>query len=211
VYPLPDALSFVDGATVEPLTVGLQAAAQGNVGPESRVAIFGAGMIGLVCLEAALARGATHVWAVDVIERRLGLAKELGATALNPRHDDVVQELKRQTGAGPDVIIEATGAPAAITAGLKSAAKGATFVGVGLTEEPTVALDYTSLVRSGIRVETVFRYANQFPLGLDLSVNRHDRLARFVTDRLPFAKTADAFALAHERREHTIKVIVEFP
>jgi L-iditol 2-dehydrogenase len=211
VYPLPDALSFADGAAVEPLVVGLQAVAQGGVGPESRVAIFGAGMIGLVTLEAALARGAAHVWVVDVVERRLGLAKELGATVVNARHENVVQELRRQTGGGPDVVIEATGAPAAIRAAFQSAARGATLVAVGFTEEPTVALDYTAIVRSGVRVETLFRYANQFPLALDVAVRRRERLAKFVTDCLPFAATAEAFALAHERREGTIKVMVEFP
>jgi len=211
VYPLPDALDFAAGATVEPLVVGLQASAQGGVNPESRVAIFGAGMIGLVCLEASLARGAKHIWVIDVVERRLGLAKELGATVINARQQDVVQELRRQTGAGPDVILEATGAPPAITTAFKAAAKGATYVAVGFIEDSTMPLDYTSIVRSGVRIETVFRYANQFPLALDVAVQRHERLARFVTDRLPFARSADAFAVAHARGENTIKVLVEFP
>ena len=211
LYPLPDALSFAAGAAVEPLVVGLQAVAQGGVGPESRVAIFGAGMIGLVTLEAALSRGAAHIWVVDVVEQRLGLSKALGATVLNARHEDVVQELRRQTAGGPDVVIEATGAPAAITAAFKSAARGATIVAVGFTEQPTVALDYTAIVRSGVRIETLFRYANQFPLALDLAVRRRERLAKFVTDCLPFPRTAEAFAVAHERRESTIKVMVEFP
>jgi threonine dehydrogenase-like Zn-dependent dehydrogenase len=211
VYPLPDALSFADGATVEPLVVGLQAAAQGGVGPGSKVAIFGAGMIGLVILEAALARGASHIWVVDVVERRLGLAKEMGATVVNSRHEDAVQALRRQTGGGPDVVIEATGAIPAITAAFEAAARAATFVAVGFIEQPTIALDYTSIIRAGIRIETVFRYANQFPLALDLAVRRRERVARLFTDRLSFAQTAEAFAIAHARNEGTIKVMIEFP
>ena len=109
------------------------------------------------------------------------------------------------------MVIEATGAPAAITAAFKSAAKGATIVAVGFTDEPTVALEYTSIVRSGVRIETLFRCANRFPLALDLAVRRRERLAKFVTDCLPFTEAAEAFALAHERREDTIKVMVEFP
>ncbi len=209
VYPIPDALSFTAGATVEPLVVGLQAAAQGRVGPESQVAIFGAGMIGLVCLEAALSHGAEHIWVIDVMEKRLALAKELGAQVINARGADVVQELKRVTGGGPDVIMEATGAPPAITSAFKAAAKGATFVAVGFIEDQTMALDYTAIVRSGVRIETLFRYANLFPLAIDISVRRKDRLARFVTDRFPLEKAADAFATAHARGENTIKVMVE--
>jgi L-iditol 2-dehydrogenase len=211
VYPLPDALSYAEGAAVEPLVVGLQAVEQGRVGPETSVAIFGAGMIGLVTLEAALARGAGRIYIVDVVERRLRLAEALGAVAINARSVDAVQEIRRQTGGGADVVIEATGAPPAIGAAFKAAARGATIVAVGFTEEPTVALDYTSIIRSGVRIETLFRYANQFPLALDLAVRRRERLARFVTDRLPFAETPAAFALAHERRAETIKVVVEMP
>jgi len=142
--------------------------------------------------------------------RRLGLAKELGAAAVGARHEDVVQDLRRQTGGGPDVLIEATGPPAAITAAFKAAARGVTFVAVGFTEEPTIALDCTAIVRSGVRIETLFRYAKQLPLALDVAVRRRERLAQFVTDRAPFAQTAETFAVAHERREGTIKVMVEF-
>lgn len=209
VYPMPDALDFPAGAAVEPLVVGLQAAAQGRVGPESMVAIFGAGMIGLVCLEAALTHGAEHVWVIDVMEKRLALAKALGAQVINARGTDVVQELKRVTGGGPDVILEATGAPAAITSAFKAATKGATYVAVGYVEAPTLAIDYTGIVRSGVRIETLFRYANLFPLALDVAVRRRERLARLVTDQFPLEKAADAFATAHARGESTIKVVVE--
>jgi threonine dehydrogenase-like Zn-dependent dehydrogenase len=211
VYPLPEVLDFAAGACVEPLVVGLQAAMQGGVGPQSQVAIFGAGMIGLVSLEAAQARGAAHIWVVDIVERRLDLAKALGATVINARQEDVVCALREQTGSGPDVVVEATGSPTAIRTAFQAAARGATLVAVGYPEEPTVGLDYTAMVRSGISVQTVFRYVNQFPVALDVAVRRRDRLAQFVTDRLPFTQTAEAFALAHERRESTLKVVVEFP
>ena len=78
-------------------------------------------------------RGATHVWVVDVVERRLTLAKALGATVVNAREEDVVQALRRYTGGGPDVVIEATGAPAAIATAFRSAARGATVVAAGVT------------------------------------------------------------------------------
>ena len=67
----------------------------------------------------------------------------------------------------------------------------------------------TAIVRAGLRIETVFRYANLFPLSIDLSVQRRERLARFVTDRFPLEKAADAFATAHARGANTIKVMVE--
>ncbi|MHB1416110.1 MAG: alcohol dehydrogenase catalytic domain-containing protein [Chloroflexota bacterium] len=80
IFRLPDSLGYVEGALIEPWTVALQAAQQGTVGPGQVVAVFGCGPIGLLCLQAAAVRGAASIVAVDLEERRLRLAAELGST-----------------------------------------------------------------------------------------------------------------------------------
>ena len=79
-HPVPDALSDDAAALLEPLSVGLWACRKGGVGAGSRVLVTGAGPVGLVAMQAALALGAASVAVTDVNPHRLALARELGAT-----------------------------------------------------------------------------------------------------------------------------------
>src|SRR5260221_572799 len=79
-YPVPDSLSDDAAALVEPLSVGVWACRKARAGPGSRVLVAGAGPIGLMCLQAAKAFGATYVAVTDVNPGRLGVARELGAS-----------------------------------------------------------------------------------------------------------------------------------
>ncbi len=212
IFPLPDNLSFVEGAAIEPFVVGLQTAEQGKVDPRKSVAIYGAGPIGLMCLQASLVRGATQIHVVDPLDSRLRLAKKLGATtALNASSVDAAAEIRKLTGGGgADVVIEATGHPEGITQAFRSAVKGATVVLVGIAEAPTVALEYTNIVRSGLSIETVFRYVNNFPPALDLASQGRVSLAPVVTHTFPFDETAAAFVMAG-RKDEAVKVVIAIP
>src|SRR6266704_353164 len=112
-YPVPDSLSDDAAALVEPLSVGVWACRKARVGPGSRVLVVGAGPIGLVCLQAARACGATYVAVTDVNPRRLELARELGASeVVNVREMSLADAVIE-----PDVLLECSGNPAAIGAG----------------------------------------------------------------------------------------------
>src|SRR3712207_6907322 len=79
-HPVPDTISDDAAALLEPLSVGIWACRKGQVTAGSRVLVTGAGPIGLVAVQAALAFGATEVAVSDVNPTRLALARELGAT-----------------------------------------------------------------------------------------------------------------------------------
>ena len=101
-FKLPDNISTKEGALVEPLSVGMHAANQGNVQLGDSVVILGAGCIGLVTLLACKAHGATDITVVDVIPKRLDYAMKLGATrVINGKEVDAIEEVKKITnGAG---------------------------------------------------------------------------------------------------------------
>lgn len=80
VYLLPESLTLQDGALVEPMAVAVQAVKEADMQFGDTVAVFGAGPIGLVTILAAKAAGATRIIALDLSEKRLEKAKELGAT-----------------------------------------------------------------------------------------------------------------------------------
>ena len=106
-HPVPDALGDDAAALLEPLSVGLWACRKGEVGAGSRVLVTGAGPVGLVAMQAALALGAASVVVTDVNPHRLALARELGATEVL----DGPPTLVSASGLAVDVLLECSGHP----------------------------------------------------------------------------------------------------
>ncbi|GHV32078.1 sorbitol dehydrogenase [Bacteroidia bacterium] len=108
-----DEISTRDFALVEPMSVGFHAVSRGAVNDLDTVMVIGCGMIGIGAIARAVLRGA-EVIAVDMDDEKLELAKRLGAKyTINSKTEDVHQRLTEITnGSGPDVVIEAVGAPA---------------------------------------------------------------------------------------------------
>ena len=153
-FKLPDNVSTLEGALVEPLSVGLHAAMQGGAHIGQTAVVTGAGCIGLVSLLALKAMGVSRVIVVDVIEKRLQKAKELGADyVINGKEQDTVAEIKRLTeGKGCDLSIETAGTQITASQLIQASKKGATivFVGYSASGEMTLpigmALDRKSVV-----------------------------------------------------------------
>jgi L-iditol 2-dehydrogenase len=122
-HPVPDALSDDAAALLEPLSVGLWACRRGAVGAGSRVLVTGAGPVGLVAAQSALALGAASVIVTDVNEHRLTMAEELGATGAV----DVSSTPVSESGLEVDVLLECSGHPAATADALRVVARPATW------------------------------------------------------------------------------------
>ena len=133
-FKLPENVTTKEGALVEPLSVGIHAARQGNVSLGDRVVILGAGCIGLVTMLACKAFGATDLIVVDVIPKRLELAKEIGAThVINAAECDVLKEIDAITdGMGCDIVIETAGTKITYSQTSYIVRRGGTIVLVGL-------------------------------------------------------------------------------
>lgn len=110
-FKLPENVSTMEGALVEPLAVGLHATDRGGVKLGDTVVILGSGCIGLVTLLSAKAKGASNIIIVDVLENRLKMAEKLGATStVNAREDDTIKRIMELTeNTGADVVIETAG------------------------------------------------------------------------------------------------------
>jgi L-iditol 2-dehydrogenase len=123
-FALPDALSDEAGALMEPLSVGIWACRKAGVSAGDRVLITGAGPIGLLAMQVALAFGATQVEISDVSEPRLELARRTGATRALRAGADEPREA--------DALIECSGNGAALAAGVKALRPAGTAVIVGM-------------------------------------------------------------------------------
>ena len=187
VYPIPGRLTDDEAALIEPLSVGVWACRKAQISPGMRVLITGAGPIGVLTMQVARAVGADHVTVSDVDVDRLELAGMLGADALlDARTSD-------PEPASVDALIECSGAPKALRAGieaLKPAGRGV-LVGMG---EPEITLPLATMQLRELTLSGSFRYANTYPAAIALAASGRVRLQEIIGAHYPLELTGEALA-----------------
>lgn len=170
---LPDEISYAAGAVITDM-VGTQYHTQKRLGVSGTdtLAVFGFGPMGAAGVLVGKARGA-RVVAVDILDSRLEMAKELGADEIiNSNEEDPVERLRNQTrGMGVDVAIDCSGAPPAQNAALDATRKMGAVAFVGESSSTTINPS-DQMIRKLLRVIGAW----YFPLG------EFEEIARFVVD-----------------------------
>ena len=210
VYPMPDKMTYEEGAMIEPLAVGLMATKRGKVSVHDSVAIFGAGPIGLLSLQAARSHGVIETFVVDIIDYRLDYALKLGAgTVINASKEDAAETIMKKTrGRGVDVVIEASGAPEAVKQALDVVKPGGriVFVGYPPTEVP-ISID--KILIKELDILGVHRYANVFPTAIKLVSSGKIDVKSLVTHVFPLERILDGFKVHIDKIGNPIKVQIE--
>src|SRR6266702_1620717 len=153
VYRLPDSLSFSEAAMLEAVAVAVHAVSLAQISPGSNALVVGAGMIGLLVLQALRVAGCSRIYVADLDRSRLKLAQDVGATATLSAEADLVAEIMQLTGGtGVDVAVEAVGRSETVKASIESVRKGGTVVLVG-NISPEVALPLQKVVTWQIRLQ----------------------------------------------------------
>ncbi len=169
VWPLPDKMTYTQGALVEPLMVSLHAIKRSHAQLGDTVTIVGCGTIGLMALLCAKAAG-VRVLAVDVISDKLDLARRLGADeVINGRESDSVEAVKQATnGLGSDIVIESAGSPGAVELALDMVRQAGRIVLVGLMNKPAQLLPI-AVARREVEILGSFIYhAGEFASAIHL-------------------------------------------
>lgn len=164
-FPLPESVSTLEGALIEPLAVGFHAASQGGAKEGRTALVYGAGCIGLCCMMALRAAGVKEIVIVDVLPARLEKARELGCPeTVNAADHDAVEQLSRLFGGkGYDLIIETAGTEATTRQAIEIARKGADIVLVGYTKSGEVTLPMSKALDKELTLHTTFRYRYMYP------------------------------------------------
>jgi len=133
LLPLPERVSPLEGALVEPLANGVHVWSMLAAKFPETVVVVGCGTIGLLALQVARAGGALRLVAVDISDTRLNMAQAVGAEPLfNPTRDAVVNEIRAFTrGRGADVVIDAAGSPATRRLAVEAVRAGGEVVWIG--------------------------------------------------------------------------------
>ena len=215
-FKLPDNISTKEGALVEPLAVGLEAATVGGVKLGGSVVILGAGCIGLVSLLASKALGASDVTVADIIDLRLEKATELGAgRVINSAKQDIVKELmsvgsRRGGNSGYDVVMETAGAVLTTQQAPELVKRGGTIVLVGMPPKDMFEFNFASLMGRVAEMKTIFRYKNQYPVAINALASGAIDVSRIVTHEYAFEDIAEAFRVNIEERSSVVKIVIRF-
>ncbi|MFP4894139.1 NAD(P)-dependent alcohol dehydrogenase [Paraburkholderia sp. EG304] len=209
-YRLPDNVSFAQGAIVEPLSIGLQAATKAAMKPGDVAVVIGAGTIGAMTALAALAGGASRVILADVVKEKLRhFAGNPAVTTANAAEQSLVDVVRRVTEDwGADVVFEASGNAKVFETLLDLVCPGGCAVLVGMPPGP-VALDVVAMQAKEIRLESVFRYANIFPRALALISSGMIDVDPFISRKFAFSEGIKAFEEAAAGRPEDVKIQIE--
>jgi L-iditol 2-dehydrogenase len=165
LHRIPEELSFVQGAFVEPFSVAYNAAvAADGIDASDNVAVIGGGPIGLLCTMAAATMGGS-VTLIEPQAHRRTLGLEIGANqAIDPSAGSLSEQVAEITGGrGFDVVIEAAGVPAAMASAFPIAALGARVVLVGIDVGGTTPVEIGMVQSKALRVHGIIGSAGLWP------------------------------------------------
>ncbi len=209
VHRLPEKLSFAEAAMLEATAVAVHAVALSKISAGDQALVLGAGMIGLLTLQALRAAGCASVIVADVDASRLKLAEEVGATAtVCASGEELIAEIMQRTnGAGVDVAIEAVGIDATVRAAVEAVRKGGTVTLVG-NISPTVTLPLQRAVTRQIRLQGSCASAGEYPQAIAWMSSGKIRVKPLITAIAPLEEGPQWFARLHAREANLMKVVL---
>ncbi|QKE73448.1 2,3-butanediol dehydrogenase [Arthrobacter citreus] len=169
VYKIPDTMNFEQAALVEPVAVVTQAIRSSQYKFGDAVAVFGAGPIGLLLIQALKAAGASKIIAVEVSDHRREVALKSGAThTINPIESNPVETIFGVTnGKGVDVSFECAGVQPTFEAALNSVKFNGELKIISLWEKP-VSFNPNVAMMTNKRISTTMTYSNIYPEVIEL-------------------------------------------
>lgn len=211
-YKLPANVSFAEGAMVEPFAVGLQAATRARITPGDVAVVIGCGPIGIMTALAALAGGCSRVYISDLSAPKLAIAGQYpGVHPVNITERPLAEVIAEETeGWGADVVFEASGSPRAYEGIFDIVRPGGTLVLIGMPVE-TTKFDVAAAIIKEARIETVFRYANNFDRAVNLIASGKVDLKPLISETFDFARSIEAFDRAAKGLPTDVKLQIVMP
>jgi L-iditol 2-dehydrogenase len=209
VYKIPDNLAFDHAAMIEPVSVAVHAVNRTPVQLGDTAVVVGAGMIGLLTVQALRTAGCGRIVSVDLEDDRLELARKLGADmTFNSRTADVPAMLREITeGRGADIAMEAVGADATVKMSIDCVRKGGVVTLIG-NITPTVNFGLQAVVTREISVLGSCASSNDYPSCLELMGRGAIQVAPIISATVPLERGPEMFDRLYNREPNLTKVIL---
>ncbi len=210
LYRLPDSLPFEHAAMVEPVSIAFHARRRSGLAPGDRAVVLGAGLIGLLLVQALRLAGCSQIVAVDLSPGRLALAKKFGAAAtVDSAQPDALRKIIDLTdGRGADAVFEAVGIAPTVDLAVRSACKGGSVTLVG-NIAPTVEFPLQLCVTREITVFGSCASCGEYPACLDALGRGDIDVAPLISAVAPLEQGADWFQRLYRREPGLFKVLLK--
>ncbi len=209
LYKLPPGLSFAEAAMLEAVSVALHAVRVSQLRGGETALVIGAGMIGLLTLQAAKASGCSRVMVADVDSTRLELARACGAddVIIGSGADLLQTILAKAGGRGVDVVFEAVGRNETVASAIDAVRKGGTVTLIG-NITPEVKLPLQKVVSREIRLQGTAASAGEYPQAMEWMTSGVINVKRLITAVAPLVDGPQWFKRLHAREPNLMKIVL---
>ena len=211
IVPLPDSLTFEQGALVEPTAVGVHSTGRGGDLTGKNVAVLGAGPIGNLVAQVVRCRGARKILITDLSNFRLEIAKKCGIPETsNAAKESLADASKRVFGEeGFDVAFEAVGVEATMDAAVDTIQKGGTIVVLGVFgEKPRIDMSIVGDRELSI-IGTLMYKHEDYVKAVELIASGDVITEPLVTKHFAFEQYPDAYKFIDAQGDKTLKVMID--
>lgn len=211
IVPLPETMSFDQGALVEPASVAVHSTAKAGELSGKNVVVLGAGTIGNLVAQVARVRGAKNILITDLSDFRLDIAKKCGINnTSNAAKEKLDVAVNRVFGdEGFDIAFEAAGVEATMDTAIQNIQKGGTIVVLGVFEErPKV--DLSTMGDHEIRMIGTLMYKHEDYLqAVEMIASGNIITGPLVTKHFAFEDYAKAYEFIEAQGDKTLKVMID--
>lgn len=207
---LPEEMSFDEGAMIEPLAVAVHAVKRAGDVKGAKIAVLGAGPIGILVAQTAKGLGAESVMITDVSDLRLAKAKECGVDyCINTKNEDFGEAMVQCFGPDKaDAIYDCAGNDITMGQAIKYARKGSTIILVAVFAG-MAKIDLAVLNDHELDLNTSMMYRNEDYIDAIRLVNEGKvKLAPLISEHFAFRDYLKAYQFIDANRESTMKVII---
>ena len=209
VSKIPDTMSFVQAALLEPVSIGMHAVNRAPISAGDTVVVIGAGTIGLFVLQGCKLKAAKAV-VCDINEFRLDIACKLGAdVVVNPAKSNLKERVFKATdGRGADVAFEVVGFAQTFTDAISVLKTGGYLVAVGNLQK-TAEFNLQELVARELTFTGSYASSGEFRDGIDLVASGKINVQPIISGVLPLREGPIAFDRLLKAEENLLKIVLE--
>jgi L-iditol 2-dehydrogenase len=209
-FPTNGAIRLEQAALCEPFAIGVYSVKQSQISKNAKVAILGAGPIGLSCMAAAQAEGTKTIYMTDKLDYRVSIAKQAGAVwAGNPEREDIVKAILQREPLGMDIVYECAGQQETLDEAVGLLKPGGNLVLIGIPRSEQVSFSIDKLRRKELTLINVRRQNKCTQTAIDLIASGKVNIDFMITHRFKLEQTKDAFDIVTGYRDGVVKALIE--